>query len=122
MRSAKSRALPGSTPLAPGEHRSSPESFKRIRLYLGRSSDFGPAPSRAAAAGRLSEQDAGSLIELHARLMTVILTQQLRDLDAGVRPSSRVSVRGLARGEARMIAELRRLEQVLRALQELMAR
>jgi CBS domain-containing protein len=76
----------------------------------------------AAAAGRLGEADAGTLIELHARLMSVILAQQLRDLDEGIRPSSRVAVRSLPREDAKALpGQLRRLEQILQALPEIMS-
>jgi DNA polymerase-3 subunit epsilon/CBS domain-containing protein len=76
----------------------------------------------AAAAGRLPDSDAQLLIDLHASLMTIILTQQLEDLHSGIRPSSRVSLRGMARGEIRDLAgQLRRLEHILRALQGIMS-
>ena len=76
----------------------------------------------AAAAGRLRQGDADMLIELHARLMSTILAQQLRDLDDGIRVSNRVSIRALLRDESRLLtSQLRRLEEILQALPEIMS-
>jgi DNA polymerase-3 subunit epsilon/CBS domain-containing protein len=77
----------------------------------------------AAAAGCLSQGDATTLIEVHARLMDLVLQQQLADIDAGVRPSGRVAPAEMERGEGRRIAKgLRALEQIVEALPEAVAR
>lgn len=77
----------------------------------------------AAEAGRLSQADAALLVELHAQLMTLVLGQQLIDLEEGVRPSSRVDVKTLRRPEARSLArQLRRLEYVVQELGGAIAR
>jgi signal-transduction protein with cAMP-binding, CBS, and nucleotidyltransferase domain len=71
----------------------------------------------AAAAVRLSEGDAVSLIEIHSELLTLVLRQQLLDLQDGVRPSSRVQTRQLGKQELRRLrAHLQRLDEVLRIL------
>ncbi|HUF20168.1 MAG TPA: DUF294 nucleotidyltransferase-like domain-containing protein [Burkholderiales bacterium] len=71
----------------------------------------------AAAAGRLSEGDAATLIEMHSELLTLVLRQQLVDLAEGVRPSSRVPVRTLGKEQARRLrSQMRTLDQVLRTL------
>jgi signal-transduction protein with cAMP-binding, CBS, and nucleotidyltransferase domain/DNA polymerase III epsilon subunit-like protein len=71
----------------------------------------------AAAAGRLPEGDAASLIGIHSELLTLVLRQQLLDLQDGVRPSSCVQTRQLARQEIRRLrAHLQRLDEVLRTL------
>src|SRR5690606_11073638 len=44
----------------------------------------------AVAANRLTPGDARRLVTAHRELMTVVLEQQLADLEAGVKPSSRV--------------------------------
>lgn len=72
----------------------------------------------AAAAGRIVENDARVLIDVHAHLLELVLRQQLVDLAEGVRPSTRVSVRRLGRAQTRDLArELRRLEEMLEGLQ-----
>ena len=72
----------------------------------------------AAAAGRIVESAARTLIEAHADLMELVLSQQLADLAAGVRPSARVAVAPFGRERRRRLArELRRLEEMLQGLQ-----
>jgi DNA polymerase-3 subunit epsilon/CBS domain-containing protein len=86
-----------------------------LALRVGSTERSTPGRLRdAASGGRLSESDAAELIELHARTMTLVLEQQLRDLDEGVRPSSRVALAALGKAEARSLAQqMRRLEQVM---------
>ena len=72
----------------------------------------------AAAAGYLVESDSRILIDAHADLLELVLRQQIGDLAAGVRPSTRVAVQPLGRERRRGLArELRRLEEMLRGLQ-----
>ena len=73
----------------------------------------------AAAAGRLAENDASTLIGIHADLLTFVLAQQLQDFEDGVRPSNRVAVRRLGReGARRLRGDLHRLDEILRGLRE----
>jgi DNA polymerase-3 subunit epsilon/CBS domain-containing protein len=51
--------------------------------------------ARAAADGRLPAGDARLLTRLHGDLMDLILRQQIADLRAGLKPSTRVDVRAL---------------------------
>jgi DNA polymerase-3 subunit epsilon/CBS domain-containing protein len=76
----------------------------------------------AAAAERISQVDAANVLELHARLLSLVLGQQLADLEDGVRPSNRVLVKALRRSEAKDLArQLRRLEEILQSLGAVMA-
>lgn len=86
-----------------------------LALRVGSTERSTPGRLRdAVSAGRLSESDASELIELHERTMTLVLGQQLRDLEEGVRPSSRVALSALGKAQARALArQLRRLEQVM---------
>ncbi len=71
----------------------------------------------AVAAGRLAETDAFSLIEIHSDLLTMILRQQIVDLDAGVRPSGKVQTSQLGKEETRRLRRhLKRLDGILRVL------
>jgi len=55
--------------------------------------------------------------------MSLVLAQQLIDLEEGVRPSTRVALKGLRRGEAKELAQrLRRLEDIVQALGSAMSR
>jgi len=77
----------------------------------------------AEASGRLSQEDAAALIELHAQAMSLVLGQQLMDLDEGIRPSTHVALKTLRRSEAKALAQnLRRLEYVVQALGAAMSR
>jgi DNA polymerase-3 subunit epsilon/CBS domain-containing protein len=77
----------------------------------------------AVAADRLSQADAEVLLDLHAELMSLVLRQQLADLEDGIRPSNRVLVKALRRSEAQDLARrLRRLEEILQNLGSTMAR
>lgn len=77
----------------------------------------------AEASGRLSQEDAAALIELHAQAMSLVLGQQLMDLEEGIRPSTHVALKTLRRSEAKALAQsLRRLEYVVQALGAAMSR
>ncbi|MEX2197253.1 MAG: DUF294 nucleotidyltransferase-like domain-containing protein [Burkholderiales bacterium] len=97
---------------------------RALALRVGSMEHSTPGRLRDATAdGRLSEPDAAHLIELHAQTMTLVLRQQLIDLDAGVRPSSRVAVKSLRRGEVKHLArQLRRLEDIVQELSAAMVR
>jgi signal-transduction protein with cAMP-binding, CBS, and nucleotidyltransferase domain/DNA polymerase III epsilon subunit-like protein len=96
---------------------------RTLALRVGSTANATPDRLRdAAAGGRLAESEATELIEMQANLLTLILHQQLVDLDNGVRPSSRVAVKRLSRKETkRLSGQLRRLEEILRFLRAAVA-
>ena len=96
---------------------------RTLALRAGSTAHSTPERLRdAAAAGRLSEGDAVSLIEIHSELLTLVLRQQFLDLQDGVRPSSRVQTRQLGKQELRRLrAHLQRLDEVLRILRRAVA-
>jgi len=57
----------------------------------------------AARAGRIAEKDAEQLIQLHKELLSLVLQQQLRDLEAGVPLSSRIVFKNLERERRRAL-------------------
>jgi CBS domain-containing protein len=76
----------------------------------------------ALTAGRLAESDAGDLVRIHDDLLTLIVRQQIIDLSAGVRPSSRVALKDLGRREQRRVArQLHRIDSVLSMLRSAVA-
>ncbi|MGA8007463.1 MAG: DUF294 nucleotidyltransferase-like domain-containing protein [Burkholderiales bacterium] len=91
---------------------------RALALRAGSSARSTPDRIRdAATAGRLAGSDASALIEMHADLLDFVLRQQLRDLEDGVRPSSRVTLSRLDREETRRLrAQLRRLDEILGGL------
>lgn len=91
---------------------------RALALRTGSSARSTPDRIRdAAAAGRLAASDASRLIEMHADLLDFVLRQQLRDLEDGVRPSSRVALSRLGKEEARRLrAHLRWLDEILSGL------
>jgi DNA polymerase-3 subunit epsilon/CBS domain-containing protein len=74
-------------------------------------------PERLQAAARaaiLPEGDAEGLIELHERLLTLVLRQQLSDLEQGLRPTGKVIWKDLGSLEKRdLTAGLKRLNAVI---------
>jgi DNA polymerase-3 subunit epsilon/CBS domain-containing protein len=67
-----------------------------------------------AASGRMATVDVERLLGIHWRLLTLILNQQLDDLQAGIRPSSRVALNALDRPtRKRLRIDLKRLEEIL---------
>jgi DNA polymerase-3 subunit epsilon/CBS domain-containing protein len=52
---------------------------------------------QAAAAAGYPEADAALLVDIHGFLMRLILTQQIADIEAGVKPSNRVDLNILRR-------------------------
>ncbi|QKK12226.1 MAG: hypothetical protein HND59_12205 [Pseudomonadota bacterium] len=74
------------------------------------------------AAGRLPEGDAAALIELHVELLTLVLQQQLVDLEAGRAPSSRVELKALSRQQRSSLKHrLKHLDTVVRELRSAIA-
>jgi CBS domain-containing protein len=96
---------------------------RTLALRVGSTANATPDRLRdAAAGGRIAETEAADLIEIHADLLTMILHQQLVDLDDGVRPSSKVAVKRLGRKDAkRLRGHLERLESILRFIREAVA-
>ena len=91
---------------------------RTLALRAGSSARSTPDRLRdAAAAGRIAESDASTLIAMHAELLDFVLAQQLQDLHDGVRPSSRVLLRRLGKeGARRLRRQLHRLDEILRGL------
>jgi len=91
---------------------------RTLSLRIGSSARSTPARlQEAAAAGRLAAGDAGALVELHGELLTLVLEQQLRDMDAGIVPSSRVATREVERTRLRQLTRrLRNLDEILHGL------
>ena len=91
---------------------------RTLALRVGSSARSTPDRLRdAAAAGRIAESDASTLIAMHAELLDFVLAQQLQDLHDGVRPSSRVLLRRLGKeGAPRLRRQLHRLDEILREL------
>ena len=99
-------------------------SFARA-LALRTGSEARSTPDRlrdAVAANRLSDGDAEQLIELHKTLLTHVLHQQLRDIDAGVSVSNTVEVKELSRQQySRLIHGLRYLNTMISETQGLIS-
>jgi CBS domain-containing protein len=76
----------------------------------------------AVHAGRIGDRDAERLIELHALILTVILQQQIDDIENGIPISNSVAVSQLDRDtQARLKRGLQRLDTVVGEIQSLMA-
>jgi DNA polymerase-3 subunit epsilon/CBS domain-containing protein len=91
---------------------------RTLALRIGSTSLSTPDRLRdATAAARLSEGDLSVLLEIHADLMTLIVRQQIEDLARGMRPSSRIAVKGLGRETVKRLGrELRILGGILESL------
>ena len=96
---------------------------RTLALRLGSTARATPERLQdAVAAGRLAEADAQVLVRVQAQLMELILRQQLRDLGEGRRPGTSVAIDGIARQEARALAQsLRRLDDTLQVLHRAIA-
>lgn len=97
---------------------------RALALRVGSTSRATPERLRdATARGRLSEDDAETLIELHAELLTLVLRQQLIDLDNNVPLSNRVELKTLSRTRRRRLKNgLRLLDGVVSDLGSAVAR
>ena len=79
--------------------------------------------SQVVERDRLGRADVDGLTELHRILMTVLLQQQLRDLNDGVKLSNRVTASSLSKTEtARVQDGLKRLAAIIGDIHGLMAR
>lgn len=96
---------------------------RTLGLRIGSESRATPERLRdACAAGRLAEGDAQRLIELHSKLLTHILHQQLADLEQGVPPSSNVEIRQLQRKQySALQADLKHLDTMVGEIRSLIA-
>jgi DNA polymerase-3 subunit epsilon/CBS domain-containing protein len=88
---------------------------RTLALRIGCAARGTPERLRAArAAGRLAGADADTLTGIHARLLTLVLRQQLADRAGGVALSGRVAAASLERDEARQLREdLSRLDDIV---------
>jgi signal-transduction protein with cAMP-binding, CBS, and nucleotidyltransferase domain len=91
---------------------------RSIGLRVGSGARSTPERLRAGcASGRLAERDAAMLIAVHAELMTLVLHQQLVDLQSGVRPSPRIELKTVDRAARKHLqGSLRALDDTLRTL------
>lgn len=96
---------------------------RTLALRVGSTARSTPERLRdAVAAGRLTEADASSLIEIHAHLLTTVLRQQVVDLEEGVRPSGRVQTNQIGRDETRRLRrDLKRLDEIRSVLRSSVA-
>jgi CBS domain-containing protein len=97
---------------------------RTLALRVGSTSRATPERLRdAVAGGRLADGDAQALIELHGELLTLILNQQLLDLDDGIPLSNRVELKSLnRRHRSRLKQGLRLLDGVVSELGGAVAR
>lgn len=76
----------------------------------------------AGRAGKIGESDAAVLDQTHQRIQTLILQQQLSDIRAGIRVSSRVDVSNLSRVERKALrTDLGRMSDIVAGVRSLMA-
>ena len=96
---------------------------RTLALRVGSTSRTTPERLRdAVSAGRLAEGDATRLIELHNRLLSQILGQQIRDLEEGVSIGSHVEIKRLSRKQyADLVHGLKHLDTMVGQLQSLVA-
>ena len=87
---------------------------RTLALRVGSTARSTPDRLRdAVAAGRLADSDASSLIEIHADLLTMVLHQQIVDLEVGVRPSGKVQTKRIDKEETRRLRrQLKRLDDI----------
>ncbi|MFO7603063.1 MAG: DUF294 nucleotidyltransferase-like domain-containing protein [Gammaproteobacteria bacterium] len=75
------------------------------------------------AAGHLAEGDVTRLVALHKKLLSLIVQQQIQDIDNGITASSLVEVKSLNRSQyQQLLRELRHLHTMVGEIQSLIAR
>lgn len=91
---------------------------RTLALRVGSTSRTTPDRLRdAMLARRLPEGDAAALSELHAHLLTLVLNQQIADLQDGIPPSGKIVLKTLERKRrARLHHGLQALDMILRSL------
>lgn len=96
---------------------------RTLALRVGSTARSTPERLRdAVAAERLPNGDAATLIELHVQLLTLMLHQQLADLEAGRGTSSRVELKELNRDQRSSLKYgLKHLDTVVRELRATIA-
>ncbi len=92
---------------------------RTLALRVGSRSRATPERLRdTVAAGRLGEKDAERLIDLHALILTLILRQQLEDIEQGIPTSSSILVRQLDREQQTELKQgLRHLDTIVSEIQ-----
>jgi DNA polymerase-3 subunit epsilon/CBS domain-containing protein len=94
-------------------------------LALKTASTARPTPERLKdihKAGRIGEQDAALLTEIHTVLMGFVLRQQIADMHEGVPPSSRVATAALSRAErSDLKSRLHALDRIVHEIRGMMA-
>jgi len=96
---------------------------RTLALRIGSRSRATPERLRdVVAAGRLGEKDAERLIQLHVLILTLILGQQLDDIEQGIPTSNSVVFRDLSREVQQQLKQgLRRLDTVVNEIQSLIS-
>jgi CBS domain-containing protein len=96
---------------------------RTLALRIGSRSRATPERLRdIAAAGRLGEKDAERLIQLHVLILTLILKQQLDDIEQGLPIGNSVMYRDLDRDVQQQLKQgLRRLDMVVNEIQGLIS-
>lgn len=96
---------------------------RTLALRTGSESRATPERLRdASAAGRIAEGDAQRLIDLHKKLLTLVLHQQLADLEEGIPPGSGVEVKQLNRKKYNeLMAGLKHLDTMVGEMRSLIA-
>ena len=96
---------------------------RTLALRIGSRSRATPERLRdVVAAGRLGEKDAERLIRLHVLILTLILKQQLDDIEQGIPTGNSIIYRDLGRDVQQQLKRgLRRLDMVVNEIQGLMS-
>ena len=96
---------------------------RTLALRIGSRSRATPERLRdVIAAGRLGEKDGERLIQLHVLILTLILGQQLDDIEQGIPTSNSVVLKDLSRDVQQELKQgLRRLDTVVNEIQSLIS-
>jgi len=96
---------------------------RTLALRIGSESRATPERLRdASAAGRIAEGDAQRLIDLHMKLLTHVLHQQLADLEEGIPPGSGIEVRQLSRKQySELMGGLKHLDTMVGEIRSLIS-
>jgi len=96
---------------------------RTLALKVGSRSRATPERLRdAVASGRLGEKDAERLIQLHVLILTLVLKQQLDDIEQGIPIGNSVVLKDLGRDLQQQLKQgLRRLDMVVNEVQSLIS-